>query len=301
MIDANYYPVKEAEVSNKKHRPVGIGVQGLADAFLMLKMPFDSEEARKLNKDIFETIYFGALTASCELAEEEGAYETFKGSPASKGQLQFDLWNVKPSNRWDFDSLKKRIIQKGLRNSLLIALMPTASTSQILGYNECFEPYTTNLYTRRVLSGEFIVVNKLLLKTLIELNLWNDSVKNQILAANGSIQGIAGIPDHVKLLYRTVWELKQKALIDLAADRGPYICQTQSLNLFVESPTFSKLSSMHFYAWKQGLKTGIYYLRTKAASEAIKFTVDVPMATYAPQEEPKACSLNDPSCLSCSG
>ncbi|MFN4174546.1 MAG: ribonucleoside-diphosphate reductase subunit alpha, partial [Parachlamydiaceae bacterium] len=269
--------------------------------FLMLKMPFDSEEARKLNKDIFETIYFGALTASCELAEEEGPYETFKGSPASKGLLQFDLWNVKPSNRWDFDTLKKRIKEKGLRNSLLIALMPTASTSQILGYNECFEPYTTNLYTRRVLSGEFIVVNKLLLKTLIELNLWNDSVKNQILAANGSIQNIPGIPDHVKLLYRTVWELKQKALIDLAADRGPYICQTQSLNRFVENPTFSKLSSMHFYAWKQGLKTGIYYLRTKAASEAIKFTVDVPTATYAPQEEPKACSLNDPSCLSCSG
>lgn len=301
VIDANYYPVEEAKVSNMRHRPVGIGVQGLADAFLSLKMPFDSEEARKLNKDIFETIYFGALTASCELAEEEGAYETFKGSPASKGQLQFDLWNVKPSNRWDFDSLRKKIIKKGLRNSLLVALMPTASTSQILGYNECFEPYTTNLYTRRVLSGEFIVVNKMLLKTLIELNLWNDSVKNQILAANGSIQNIPGIPDHVKLLYRTVWELKQKALIDLAADRGPYICQTQSLNLFVENPTFSKLTSMHFYAWKQGLKTGIYYLRTKAASEAIKFTVDVPMATYAPTEEPKACSLADPSCLSCSG
>jgi ribonucleoside-diphosphate reductase alpha chain len=302
VIDANFYPVKEAEVSNKRHRPIGLGVQGLADTFMMLKLPFDGEGARALNKDIFETIYFAALTSSCELSEEEGPYETFQGSPASKGILQFDMWNVKPSNRWDFASLKKRIEKKGLRNSLLIALMPTASTSQILGFNECFEPFTTNLYTRRVLSGEFIIINRYLLKTLTDLNLWNDNLKNRILAANGSIQGIEEIPDDVKQLYKTVWELKQKALIDLAADRGPYICQTQSLNLFVESPSFQKLSSMHFYAWKQGLKTGIYYLRTKAAAEAIKFTVEMPaLASLKTEEqEVKACSLNDPGCLSCS-
>ncbi len=297
VIDANFYPVAEAKVSNLRHRPVGIGVQGLADAFLLLKAPFDSEEAREINRQIFETIYYGTLTASMELAKEEGPYETFKGSPASKGILQYDLWNHIPSNKWDWAKLKEEIKKHGLRNSLLIALMPTASTSQILGYNECFEPYTTNLYSRRVLSGEFIVINKYLLKALTDLGLWNENLKNRIMAANGSIQGIEEIPDDVKRLYKTVWELKQKALIDLAADRGPFICQTQSLNLFVENPTFGKLSSMHFYAWKQGLKTGIYYLRTKAAAEAIKFTVELPKEGTS---EPKACSLADPGCLSCS-
>lgn len=274
IIDYNYYPVKEAETSNLRHRPIGLGVQGLADVFILLRMPFESDEAKQLNKDIFETIYFAAMTASKDLAKVDGYYETFPGSPTSKGQFQFDLWGVEPSLRWDWYTLKAEVIKHGVRNSLLVAPMPTASTSQILGNNECFEPYTSNIYVRRVLSGEFVVVNKHLLKDLIELNLWNDDMKNKIIAHNGSIQRIDGIPDGIKEIYKTVWEIKQRNLIDMAADRGAYICQSQSLNLFVDTPTNGKLTSMHFYAWKQGLKTGMYYLRTKAATQAVQFTVE---------------------------
>jgi ribonucleoside-diphosphate reductase alpha chain len=276
VIDQNYYPVPEARNSNMRHRPVGLGVQGLADAFIKLRLPFTSPEARQLNKDIFETIYFAAVTASCDLAKRDGAYETFKGSPISEGKFQFNLWGVTEdelSGRWDWKALRKEVMKHGVRNSLLVAPMPTASTSQILGNNECFEPYTSNLYTRRVLSGEFIVVNKHLLIDLVKLGLWNDDVKNAIMANNGSIQAIDGIPDNIKELYKTVWELSMRDIIDMAADRGLFIDQSQSLNLFVESPNMGKLTSMHFYAWKKGLKTGMYYLRTKAASAAIKFTV----------------------------
>lgn len=275
VIDINYYPVEEARNSNMRHRPIGLGVQGLADAFILLRMPFDSEEARRLNKDIFETIYYAAMEASCELAELEGTYQTYKGSPVSKGIFQFDMWGVTPdSGRWDWNALKQKVKKHGVRNSLLVAPMPTASTSQILGNNECFEPYTTNIYNRRTLSGEFVVVNKHLLRDLIELNLWNDDLKNQLIANNGSVQHIDEIPQNIKDLYRTVWEISQKAVIDMAADRGAYICQSQSMNLFVQDPNFGKLTSMHFYAWKKGLKTGMYYLRSKAAVDAIKFTVD---------------------------
>lgn len=307
VIDGNSYPIPEAKKSNMRHRPIGIGVQGLADAFLILRYPFESEEARRLNQEIFETIYFGAMTASMELAKEEGAYETYPGSPVSKGVFQYDMWNVTPSPRWNWAELKEEVKKYGVRNSLLIAPMPTASTSQILGNNECFEPYTSNLYSRRVLSGEFIVVNKYLMKDLVRLNLWNDTMKDKILRANGSIQGILEIPQEIRELYKTVWEIKQKQLIDLSADRGPYICQSQSLNLFVENATFAKLSSMHFYAWKQGLKTGMYYLRTKAAVDAIKFTVGKAEEKSAPTptaDEPQAtpaalvCTL-EPGCLSC--
>ena len=275
VIDRNYYPIKEAEKSNMRHRPIGLGVQGLADTFIHLRMPFDSAEARKLNADIFETIYFAAMTSSKDLSMRDGHYETFKGSPASKGIFQFDMWGVTPdSGRWDWESLKREVKKHGIRNSLLVAPMPTASTSQILGNNECFEPYTSNIYTRRVLSGEFIVVNKHLLKDLIKLGLWNDTMRNRIIAANGSIQGIPEIPQDIKDIYRTVWEISQKSILEMAADRGPYIDQSQSLNVHIQDPNFGKLTSMHFYAWKKGLKTGMYYLRTKAATSAIQFTVD---------------------------
>ncbi|GEP92807.1 ribonucleoside-diphosphate reductase alpha chain [Chitinophaga terrae (ex Kim and Jung 2007)] len=274
IIDYNYYPVEEARRSNMRHRPVGLGVQGLADAFILMRYPFESEEAKQLNKDIFETIYFAALSASNDLAKKDGPYETFPGSPASKGILQFDMWGVTPGPRWNWDALKKSIIKDGIRNSLLLAPMPTASTSQILGNNECFEPYTSNIYTRRVLSGEFIVVNKHLLKDLVELGLWDNDMKNKIIAHNGSIQNINEIPANIKELYKTVWEIKQRSLIDMAADRGAYICQSQSLNLFVDTPSTGKLTSMHFYAWKKGLKTGMYYLRTQAATQAVQFTVE---------------------------
>jgi ribonucleoside-diphosphate reductase alpha chain len=275
VIDVNYYPVKEAENSNFRHRPIGIGVQGLADAFSLLRMAFDSEEAAKLNKEIFETIYFAAVTTSMELAKVEGAYSTFEGSPMSNGIFQFDMWGVTPdSGRWDWTGLKQQVKEYGVRNSLLVAPMPTASTSQILGNNECFEPYTSNIYTRRVLSGEFIIVNKHLLKDLIELRLWDENMKQQLIAANGSIQSISGIPQEIKDLYKTVWEIKQKQLIDMAADRGAYIDQSQSFNVHIQNPNFGKLTSMHFYSWKKGLKTGMYYLRTKAATDAIKFTID---------------------------
>jgi ribonucleoside-diphosphate reductase alpha chain len=275
IIDNNFYPVKEAEYSNLRHRPIGLGVQGLADAFIQLRLPFESEGAKRLNKEIFETIYFAAMTASKDLAIKEGHYETFKGSPLSKGQFQFDLWGVKPeSGRWDWENLRLDVMNYGVRNSLLVAPMPTASTSQILGNNECFEPYTSNIYTRRVLSGEFIIVNKYLLRDLVNRGLWDNNMKDKIITANGSIQDIAEIPEEIKELYKTVWEIKMRNIIDMAADRGAYICQSQSLNLFINSPNASKLTSMHFYAWKKGLKTGMYYLRTQAASQAVKFTVE---------------------------
>ena len=274
IIDNNYYPVEEAQHSNLRHRPIGLGVQGLADAFILLRLPFESDLAKMLNKNIFETIYFAAMTASKDLAIKEGAYETFHGSPLSKGKFQFDLWNEQPSNRWDWDSLRKEVMEHGVRNSLLLAPMPTASTSQILGNNECFEPYTSNIYSRRVLSGEFIIVNKHLLKDLVSLGLWNNDMKNRIIAANGSIQKITEIPADLKELYKTVWEIKQRNLIDMAADRGAFICQSQSLNLFVDNPTTSKLTSMHFYGWKKGLKTGMYYLRSQAATQAVQFTIE---------------------------
>ena len=274
VIDRNYYPIPEARNSNMRHRPIGLGVQGLADAFILMRFPFDSDEARQLNKDVFETIYYAACTASKDMAKEEGAYETFEGSPASQGKLQFDMWDVTPSDRWEWDILKEEIKEHGMRNSLLMAPMPTASTAQILGNNECFEPYTSNIYTRRTLSGEFIVVNKHLLRDLTKLGLWDDDMKNRLIAANGSIQNIDEIPENLKVLYRTAWEIPQRAILDMAADRGAYICQSQSLNIFMENVNNSKLTSMHFYAWKKGLKTGMYYLRTKAATDAIKFTVD---------------------------
>ena len=275
VIDVNYYPVPEAENSNKRHRPIGLGIQGLADVFILLRMPFDSEEARLLNEDIFETIYFAAMESSMELAVKEGAYPTIKGSPVSKGIFQFDMWGKTPrSGRWDWTTLKQEVKKHGVRNSLLVAPMPTASTSQILGNNECFEPYTSNIYSRRVLSGEFAVVNKHLLKDLIELNLWNDKMKNKLIENNGSVQNIAEIPQNLKDLYKTVWEIKQKNILEMAADRGAYICQSQSLNIHMQDANFGKLTSMHFYAWKLGLKTGMYYLRTKAAADAIKFTVE---------------------------
>jgi ribonucleoside-diphosphate reductase alpha chain len=275
IIDVNYYPVPEAENSNKRHRPIGIGVQGLADTFILLGLPFDSTEAQKLNKDIFETIYYAAMETSMELAIEEGPYQTWKGSPISEGIFQFDMWGVSPeSGLWDWDTLRTKVMEHGVRNSLLIAPMPTASTSQILGNNECFEPYTSNIYSRRVLSGEFVVVNKHLLKDLVKIGLWNDGMKNKLIAANGSVQNINEIPQHLKDLYKTAWEIKQKTLIDMSADRGAFICQSQSLNIFMTDPNFAKLTSMHFYSWKAGLKTGMYYLRTKAAVDAVKFTVD---------------------------
>jgi ribonucleoside-diphosphate reductase alpha subunit len=330
VIDVNYYPVEEARTSNMRHRPIGIGVQGLADAFIMLRMPFDSDEARRLNEDIFETIYFGAMEASMELSKLNGPYETFKGSPVSKGIFQFDMWGVTPkSDRWNWDQLKQDVKKHGVRNSLLLAPMPTASTSQILGNNECFEPYTTNIYTRRTLSGEFIIANKHLMKDLIELGLWNETMRQKLIATNGSVQPIAEIPQNIKDIYRTVWEISQKAIIDMSADRGAYICQSQSLNIHLKDPNFGKLTSMHFYAWKKGLKTGMYYLRSTAAADAIKFTLDktamsqtvsggissptaVPevqkelayenrqIADYEQKKADMACSLDDPdSCEAC--
>lgn len=326
VIDQNYYPVPEARNSNMRHRPIGLGVQGLADTFIKLRLPFTSPEAKALNKEIFETMYFAACKASCDVAKTDGSYETYEGSPMSEGQFQFNLWGVSEddlSGRWDWKALREEIKANGMRNSLLVAPMPTASTSQILGNNECFEPYTSNLYTRRVLSGEFIVVNKHLLMDLVELGLWNEDVKNAVMANNGSIQSIDGIPENIKELYKTVWELSMKDIIDMAADRGLFIDQSQSMNLFVESPNMGKLTSMHFYAWKAGLKTGMYYLRTKAASAAIKFTVkkkseSVPegeafekeaaapvsdvnsIKTEYTEEEMVACSIDNPDdCEAC--
>ncbi|MFN5093231.1 MAG: ribonucleoside-diphosphate reductase subunit alpha, partial [Bacteroidota bacterium] len=313
VIDQNYYPVPETRNSNMRHRPIGIGVQGLADAFILMRFPFDSDEAKKLNREVFETIYYAACTASKDLARRDGAYETFQGSPASKGILQFDMWNVTPTDRWEWNVLKEEIMKYGMRNSLLMAPMPTASTAQILGNNECFEPYTTNIYSRRTLAGEFIVVNKHLLKDLVNLGIWNDTLKNKLLAANGSVQNIDEIPDNLKALYKTAWELSQRVVVDMSADRGAYICQSQSLNVFMENANYGKLTSMHFYAWEKGLKTGMYYLRTKAATDAIKFTVnkeqlqkpaaEVTINTVEAEQknqEAIACSLDNPdSCEAC--
>ncbi|MBK9523866.1 MAG: ribonucleoside-diphosphate reductase subunit alpha [Bacteroidetes bacterium] len=315
VIDVNYYPVEAARRSNMRHRPIGIGVQGLADAFILMRLPFESDGARELNKEIHETIYYAAMTASKDLAKKDGAYETYEGSPVSQGIFQYDMWNVTPSNRWEWDVLKEEVKKYGVRNSLLLAPMPTASTSQILGNNECFEPYTSNIYSRRVLSGEFPIVNKHLLKDLVKLNLWDENMKNKIIAANGSVQNIPEIPEEMKEIYRTVWEIKQRSLIDMAADRGAYICQSQSLNLFIQDANFAKLTSMHFYAWKKGLKTGMYYLRSKSAADAIKFTVDqsflkqnqdavdaANLIHVSKEEafEQMACSLDDPeSCEAC--
>jgi len=276
VIDRNYYPVKEAENSNFRHRPIGLGIQGLADAFIMLRMAFTSDEAKKLNEEIFETIYFAAVTSSMEIAKAKEPYSTYEGSPISQGEFQFNLWGVSEdelSGRWDWKSLRKDILKNGVRNSLLVAPMPTASTSQILGNNEAFEPYTSNIYTRRVLSGEYIVVNKHLLEDLVELGLWNNEMKEDIMRANGSIQHIDVIPKNLKDLYKTVWEMSMKDIIDMSRQRGYFIDQSQSLNLFMQDANYSKLTSMHFYAWKSGLKTGMYYLRTKSAVNAIKFTL----------------------------
>jgi ribonucleoside-diphosphate reductase alpha chain len=308
IIDVNYYPIEEARNSNMRHRPIGIGIQGLADAFILLRMSFDSEAAKQLNKEIFETIYYASMTASKDLAKKEGPYSTYEGSPVSQGIFQFDMWKVKPSNRWEWDVLKEEVKKHGVRNSLLLAPMPTASTSQILGNNECFEPYTSNIYTRRVLSGEFVVVNKHLLLDLVKRGIWNNDIKTKIIVANGSVQDIVEIPQDIKEIYKTVWEIKQRSIIDMAADRGAFICQSQSLNLFIQDANFAKLTSMHFYAWKKGLKTGMYYLRTKAASDAIKFTVEKQAeAQIEPYSKPKeeamaeiTCSIdNKDECIAC--
>lgn len=311
IIDGNFYPVEEARKSNMRHRPIGLGVQGLADAFILLRYPFESEEARALNREIFETIYYASMTASKDLAKAEGPYETYAGSPVSQGIFQFDMWGVTPSSRWEWDVLKEEVKTHGVRNSLLLAPMPTASTAQILGNNECFEPYTSNIYTRRVLSGEFIIVNKHLLKDLVREGLWTKEMRQKLMASNGSVQNINEIPQYIKDLYKTAWEISQKSIIEMAADRGAYICQSQSLNIFMENANFGKLTSMHFYGWKKGLKTGMYYLRTKAATDAIKFTVDKAVAELPEQEDAAtieeqqaaiACSLDDPEgCEMCSG
>ncbi|KAH6562430.1 hypothetical protein BASA62_009143 [Batrachochytrium salamandrivorans] len=319
IININYYPVEQARRSNMRHRPIGLGVQGLADAFIKLRMPFDSPEAKKLNRQIFEAIYFAALTASCELSKRDGPYETYEGSPVSKGILQPDMWDVEVSDQFDWKTLRADIAKYGVRNSLLVAPMPTASTSQILGNNEAFEPYTSNIYTRRVLSGEFQIVNQHLLKDLTELGLWNDSMKNRIISANGSIQGIQSIPSELKAIYKTVWEISQKVIIDLAADRGAFIDQSQSLNIHLAEINYAKLTSMHFYGWRKGLKTGMYYLRSRPAADAIKFTVDKQAAklgsdadnadveaealrTATANMAAMVCSLeNRDACMSCSG
>jgi ribonucleoside-diphosphate reductase alpha chain len=305
IIDINYYPVEEARNSNMRHRPIGLGVQGLADTFFEMRFPFESKEALKLNNDIFETIYYAAVTASKDQAQINGPYSTYAGSPMSEGIFQFDMWGVTPSSEnWDWAALKAEVKIHGVRNSLLVAPMPTASTSQILGNNECFEPITSNIYVRRVLSGEFAIVNRFLVNDLIKLGLWNDKMRNEIIANNGSVQNINSIPEEVKVLYKTVWEIKQKAVVDMSAGRGPYIDQGQSLNVFMEDPNFGKLSSMHFYAWKSGLKTGMYYLRTRAAVNAIQFTVktDTLIIKKSTEEEMAVmvCSIDNPEdCVMC--
>jgi ribonucleoside-diphosphate reductase alpha chain len=306
VIDVNYYPTKETKTSNTKHRPIGIGVQGLADTFAILKIPFESEEAKNLDRDIFEAIYYGAMCASVDLAEKEGAYQTFKGSPLSKGLFQFDLWNESPSTRWDWEELRERVLTHGARNSLLLAPMPTASTSQILGNNECFEPFTSNIYIRKTLSGEFPVVNKHLVKDLVKLNMWDDNLRDKIIINNGSVQDIAEIPDEIKIIYKTAWEMSQKIIIDHAAARAPFICQSQSMNLFVQDANFAKLSSAHFYGWDKGLKTGSYYIRTKAATTAIKgLGIDLSKNQELPKSEEDnysdlSCSIDNPEdCEAC--
>lgn len=307
IIDNNFYPVEEAKNSNMRHRPIGLGVQGLADAYILMRYPFDSPEAKVLNKEIFETIYYAAMTASKDLSKVEGPYQTWEGSPISQGVFQFDMWGVSPSKRWEWDVLRDEVMTHGVRNSLLLAPMPTASTAQILGNNECFEPYTSNVYTRRVLAGEYIIVNKHLLKDLVKEGLWNMDMRQKLMVSNGSIQNINEIPQALKDLYKTAWEISQKIIIEQAADRGAFICQSQSLNIFMENANFGKLTSMHFYGWEKGLKTGMYYLRTKAATDAIKFTVDKSSVAVTIEKAEEnmaaiACSLDDPdSCEMCSG
>ena len=295
IIDVNYYPVPETKRSNMRHRPIGIGVQGFADALILMRFPFESAEAELLNRQMFETIYYGALEASCELAQELGPYETYKGSPVSKGQLQYDMWGVTPTDLWDWAALKEKIGEHGVRNSLLLAPMPTASTAQILGNNESIEAYTSNIYSRRVLSGEFQVVNHHLLRDLTELGVWNEDMKQQILADGGSVQRIKEIPENLKALYKTTWEVSQKTVIKLAADRGAFIDQSQSLNIHIAAPNTGKLTSMHFYAWESGLKTGMYYLRTKPAANPIQFTLDKTKLKQAKatEEEGKAKNNED--------
>merc|ERR1712168_1433346 len=295
IIDVNYYPVKEARNSNMRHRPIGIGVQGLADAYILMRFPFESEKAMLLNKQIFETIYYGALEASCELAEKFGTYETYSGCPVSKGELQFDMWGVTPTSLHDWASLKARIAKHGIRNSLLLAPMPTAGTAQILGNNESVEAYTSNIYTRRVLSGEFQCVNQHLLRDLTELGIWSDDIRNEIVVKNGSIQSIDCIPDSIKKLYKTVWEISQKTVLKQAADRGAYIDQSQSLNVHIGEPNYGKLSSMHFHGWRLGLKTGMYYLRSKPAAQAIQFTVDKTKIKMAADTKLKADEVVTPA------
>ena len=308
IIDENFYPVEAAKNSNLRHRPIGLGVQGLADTYILMGFPFESDDAKKLNKEIFETIYYASMTASKDLSKELGPYSTYEGSPVSKGIFQPDMWGVTPSTRWEWSVLKEEVLKYGVRNSLLLAPMPTASTAQILGNNECFEPYTSNIYTRRVLSGEFIIVNKHLLKDLVKAGLWNKDMRQKIMTANGSVQNIKEVPQNLKALYKTAWEISQKAIIEQSADRGAYICQSQSLNIFMENANFGKLTSMHFYGWEKGLKTGMYYLRTKAATDAIKFTVEKTIASepaslvVETQQAEIACSLDDPeNCEMCSG
>lgn len=293
VIDVNFYPTEKTHTSNMRHRPIGIGVQGLADTFIQMGYTFESEEAKTLNKHIFETIYHGALERSCEIATVNGPYETFYGSPASNGILQYDMWNVCPSQeRYDWVSLKERIKNNGLANSLLLAPMPTASTSQILGYNECIEPITSNIYSRRTLAGEFIIANKYLMRDLLDLGLWNEKVKNNIIANNGSVQQIEMIPQAIRNKYKTVWEISMRSLIDMAADRGAYICQSQSLNLWMEDPNYSSMTSMHFYAWTKGLKTGIYYLRRRGRHQAQQFTIEPEKGnTSGIQEEDEICEM----------
>ncbi len=308
IIDENFYPVEAAKNSNLRHRPIGLGVQGLADTYILMGFPFESDDAKKLNKEIFETIYYASMTASKDLSKELGPYSTYEGSPVSKGIFQPDMWGVTPSTRWEWSVLKEEVLKYGVRNSLLLAPMPTASTAQILGNNECFEPYTSNIYTRRVLSGEFIIVNKHLLKDLVKAGLWNKDMRQKIMTANGSVQNIKEVPQNLKALYKTAWEISQKAIIEQSADRGAYICQSQSLNIFMENANFGKLTSMHFYGWEKGLKTGMYYLRTKAATDAIKFTVEKTISAepvsldVETQQAEIACSLDDPeNCEMCSG
>ena len=306
VIDVNYYPTKETKTSNMKHRPIGIGVQGLADTFAILKIPFESDEAKTLDRDIFEAIYYGAMCASVDLAEKEGAYQTFKGSPLSKGLFQFDLWNESPSTRWNWEELRERVKTFGARNSLLLAPMPTASTSQILGNNECFEPFTSNIYIRKTLSGEFPVVNKHLVKDLVKIGLWSENLRDKIIINNGSVQDIPEIPEELKAIYKTAWEMSQKIIIDHAAARAPFICQSQSMNLFVQDANFAKLSSAHFYGWDKGLKTGSYYIRTKAATTAIKgLGIDLNKNQDIPKSEEDnysdlVCSIDNPEdCEAC--
>ena len=294
VIDINYYPIEQARNSNVRHRPIGIGVQGLADAFIKMRLPFESAGACALNRDIFETIYHGAVEASVELARKDGPYQTFAGSPASQGKLQFDLWGVTPTDRWDWATLKAQVVEHGLRNSLLLAPMPTASTAQILGNNESFEPYTSNMFTRRVLAGEFTIVNKYLLRDLVDAGLWSDDMRNEIIADRGSVQAIKAIPEHLKQLYKTVWEISQKVILNQAADRGAFICQSQSLNVHMAEPNPAKLTSMHFYAWQKGLKTGMYYLRTRPKADAIQFTVDQKQLAESRKSEAEADGAEQP-------